>query len=118
MRHPRIIFIDTDTIQPRNRRFISINSSDVSEHIPCEFGSYTHHDHGPSKTRIYRGPDCMERPIKYRAREAIRFSEIPMHEMKLLTKEQFQSYIYSTTCRICQLEIEELTDKVRDHCHY
>ena len=40
------------------------------------------------------------------------------NRMKLLTQEQFQSYISSMTCHICELEIVELSDEVRDHCHY
>ena len=60
----------------------------------------------------------MERLVKYLASEAIRFSQIPIHGMKLLTREQFQSYISTIICHICGLEIADLADKFGDHCHY
>ena len=50
VRHPLVIFTDTEVIQPRVPRYVSSTQTDVTTHIPLDYCCYTHYDHGPSTT--------------------------------------------------------------------
>ena len=77
-----------------------------------------------NKHNVYRSKDCMKKfceSLKEHAMKIINFKE---KKMKLLTKEQYESYENAKICYICKEKFENksLKDKkyckVRDQCHY
>ena len=122
IRHALVIFIDTEVIQPRVPRYVSSTQTDITTHILSGYCCYTHYDHGswimgPSTTQLCRGKDCIENLVNHLAGEALKFHNIIVRKMKRLTPEQEHNYNTSTTCHICEAEIEHPNDKVRDHSH-
>ena len=74
-----------------------------------------------NKHDICRGKDCMKKFLREHAMKTINFKK---KKMKLLTKDQQESYENAKICYICEetSECKYLKDKryhkVRDHCHY
>ena len=110
-----MITLNTETIQPRSRRYILRNITKETEHIISGYGCHTHYDYGLPKTQVYRGNGCMDHLVYYLKGEA---ANIPRRKMTPLTPEQVHSYGTSATCHICNSEITDSGPKVRDHCHY
>ena len=127
---PFIIYADLECIIEKidGCKSNSENSSTkkVSEHIPSGFSMFTissfrsignEHDK-------YRGKDCMKKFCEFLREHAIKMINFKKQKMKLLTKEQQESYQNAKICYICKKKIENnyLKDKkfckVRDHCHY
>ena len=73
---------------------------------------------------MYRGKGCMKRFCEFLREHAVKIINLKKIKMKLLTKEQPESYGNAKICYICQKKIENkyLKDKkyhqARDHCHY
>ena len=76
------------------------------------------------KHDMYIGKDCMKRLCKYLKVHAMKIINFKMKKMKLLAKEQHESYENAKIQYICKEKFENkyLKDKkylkVRDHCHY
>ena len=117
---PFIIYADLDCIienidrcknDPKNS-----SAKKVSEHIPSGF-SMSKHD-------VFRGKDCMKKFCEFLREHAVKIINFKKKKMKLLRKEQKESYENAKICCICKEKFENkyLKDKkyckVRDHCHY
>ena len=77
-----------------------------------------------NKHDVYRGKDCMKKFCEFLREHAMKIINFKKKKMKLLTKEQQESYENAKICYICKEKFENkyLKDKkyckVRDHCHY
>ena len=73
---------------------------------------------------MYRGKDCMKKFCELLMGYAMKVINFKKKKMKLLTKEQQESFENPKICYICKEKFENkyLKDKryhkVRDHCHY
>ena len=108
-------------------RIILKNSSatKVSEHIPSGFlmstiSSFKNIEH---KHDVHRGEDSMKKFYESLREHAMKIINFKKKKMKLLTKEQQESYENTKICLICKEKFENklLKDKkyrkVRDHFH-
>ena len=59
-----------------------------------------------NKDDVYRGKDCMERFCEFLREHVMKIINIKKKKMKLLTKEQQESYENAKICYICQEEFE------------
>ena len=68
------------------------------------------------------GKDCMKKFCEFLREHAMKIIDFKKKKMKLLTKEQQESYENAKICYICKEKFENkyLKDKKyrRDHCHY
>ena len=77
-----------------------------------------------NKYDVYRGNDFMKKFSEFLREHALKIINFKKKKMKLLTKEQHESYENANICYICKETFENkyLKDKkyckVRDHCHY
>ena len=77
-----------------------------------------------TKYDLYRGKDCVKRFFESFRWHAMKIINFKKKKMRLLTKEQQQSYENAKICYICNKKFENkyLKDKVyykvRDNCHY
>ena len=77
-----------------------------------------------NKHNVHRGKDCAKRFWESLREHAIKIINSKKEKMKLLTKEQQESYENVKICHICKEKFENnyVKDKkyrkVRDHCHY
>ena len=77
-----------------------------------------------NKHDVYRGKNCMKKYCESLREQAIKIVNFKKKKMKLLTKEQQESYENAKICYICKEKFENkyVKDKkyckVRDHCHY
>ena len=73
---------------------------------------------------MYRGKDCMKTFYEFTKSHAIKIINFKKKKMRLVTKEQQQSYENAKICYICKEKLENkyLKDKkyckARDHCNY
>ena len=73
---------------------------------------------------MYRGKDCMKKFYEFTKSHAIKIINFKKKKMRLVTKEQQQSYENAKICYICKEKFENkyLKDKkyrkARDHCNY
>ena len=76
------------------------------------------------KHNVYRDKDCMKKYCESLREYAMKIINFKTKKMKLLTKEQQESYENANNCCICKEKFENryLKDKkyckIRDHCHY
>ena len=102
------------------------STTKVSTHIPSGFSMSTLSSFRSieNKHDVYRGRDCMKKFCEYLREHAMKILISKRKKMKLLTKEQQESYEDAKICYICKEKFENkyLKDKkyrkVRDHCHY
>ena len=59
-----------------------------------------------NKDDVYRGKDCMERFCEFLREHVMKIINFKKKKMKLLTKEQQESYENAKICYICQEEFE------------
>ena len=77
-----------------------------------------------NKHAVYRGKDCMKRFCESLREHTIKMINFRRKKLKLLTKEQQESYENAKICYNCKEKFENkyLKDKkyckVRDHCYY
>ena len=77
-----------------------------------------------NKHDVYRGKDCMKKFCKCLREHAMKIINFKKKKMKLLTKEQQESYENAKISYICKEKFETKYSKdkkyrrVRDHCHY
>ena len=77
-----------------------------------------------NKHDVSRGKDCTKKFCESLREHAMKVIHFKKKKMKLLTKEQQESYENAKICYICKEKFENryLRDKnyckVRDHCHY
>ena len=102
------------------------SATKVSEHIPSGFSMSTISSFRSieNKHDVYRGKDCMKKFCESLTEYAMKIINFKKKKMKLLTKEQQESYENTKICYICKEKFENkyLKDKkyskVRDNCHY
>ena len=102
------------------------STTKVSKHIPSGFSMSTISSFRSieNKHDVYRGKDCMKKFCESLREDAMKIINFKKKKMKLLTKEQQESYENAKTCYICKDNFENkyLKDKkyrkVRDHCYY
>ena len=98
----------------------------VNKHIPSGFSMSTISSFRSieNKHDVYRGKDCMKKFCEFLREHAMKIINFKKKKMKLLTKEQQESYENAKICYICKEKFENkyLKDKkypkVRDHCQY
>ena len=102
------------------------STTKVSEHIPSGFSMSTISSFRSieNKHDVYRGKDCMKKFCEFLREHAMKIINFKKKKMKLLTKEQQESYENAKICYICKEKFENkyLKDKkyreFRDNCHY
>ena len=73
---------------------------------------------------VYRGENCMKKFRESLREHAMKIINFKKKKMKLLTKEQQESYENAKICYICKEKFENKYlknknyRKVRDHCNY
>ena len=73
---------------------------------------------------VYKGKDCMKKLCKFLRKHTMKIINFKKKKIKLLTKEQQESYENAKICYICKEKIEnkylkgKKYFKVRDQCHY
>ena len=73
---------------------------------------------------IYHGNNCMKNLCEFLEEHAIKIINFKKKKMKLLTKEQQESYENAKICYICKKKSKSKYQKDRkyckdrDHCHY
>ena len=73
---------------------------------------------------LYRGKDCMKKFCEYLREHAMKITNFKKKKIKLLKKEQQESYENAQICYICKEKIEneyfkdKKHHKVGDHCHF
>ena len=98
----------------------------VSEHIPSGFSISTISSFKSleNKHDVYRGKDCTKQFCESLREHAVKIINFKKKQLKLLTKEQQESY---KNVKICYLRKEKFESKyvkvekyckIRDHCHY
>ena len=98
----------------------------VSQHIPSCFlmSTISSFRSIENKHDIYKPKDCMIKFCRFLRKHAMKVINFKKKKLKLLTKEQQQSYENAKICYICKERFENkyLKDKkylkVRDHFHY
>ena len=113
--------IDGCTNNPENS-----STTKVSEHIPSGFSMSTISSIRSieNKHDVYRNKDCIKKFCELLREHAMKITNFKKKKMKLLTKEQQESYENVKICYICKEKFENkyLKDKknckVRDHCRY
>ena len=100
------------------------STTKVSKHIPSGFSLSTISSFRSieNKDDVYRGKDCMKKFCEFLREHAMKIINFKK-KMKLLRKEQQESYENAKICYICKEKFEDkhLKNKyckVRDHCHY
>ena len=77
-----------------------------------------------NKLDVYRGKDCMKKFCEFIREHATKIINFKRKTIKLLTKEQQESYENAKICYICKEKFENKFLKhkkyrqLRDHCHY
>ena len=84
------------------------STTKASKHIPSLFLMSTIWSfHGiENKDDAYRGKDCVERFCEFLREHVMKIINFKKKKMKLLTKEQQESYENAKICYICQEEFE------------
>ena len=59
-----------------------------------------------NKHDVYRGKDCMKKFCEFLRKHAIKIINFKKKKMKLLTKEQQESYENAKICYICEKKLE------------
>ena len=104
----------------------NLSTTKVSENIPSGFSMSTISSFRiiEKKHDLYRGKYCMKKFCEFLREHAMKIINFKKKKLKLLTKEQKESYENAKICYICKEKFENryLKDKkyrkVRDHCHY
>ena len=102
------------------------STTKVSEHIQSVFSMSTISSFRSieNKHDVYRGKDCMKKLCEFLREHTMKIINFKEKKMKLLKKEQKDSYENAKLCYICKEKFENkyLKNKnyckVRDHCHY
>ena len=102
------------------------SSTKVSKHIQSDFSMSTTSSFKSIENRhdVYRGKDSMKKFCESLREHAMKTINFKKKQMKLLTKEQQQSYENAKICYICKEKFEKKYlknkkySKVRYHCHY
>ena len=125
---PFIIYADLECIKidgcknnPEN-----LSTTKVSKDIPSGFSMSTIFLFRSIENNnfVYRGKDCKKKFYEFLREHTLKIINLKKKRMKLLTKEQQESYENAEICYFCQEKFENkyLTDKkcckVRDDCHY
>ena len=77
-----------------------------------------------NKHDLYRAKDCMKKFCESIREHTMKINYFQKKKIKLLTKEQQESYENAKICYICKENFEtkyvkvKTYCKVRDHCHY
>lgn len=123
-RHPFVIYADfecltvpIDTCQPDPA---SSYTNAYQHHVPCAVGYQLvcSYDESLSFYESYRGPEVSAWFLK-RLRSVVDMINI-FYKNKAaieMTLEDWANYDAATICHICQKEISNIEEKVRDHCH-
>ena len=93
------------------------STTKVSEHIPSGFSVSTISSFRSTENEhMYRVKDCMKKFCEFLREHAMKIINLKKKKMRLLTKEQQESYENAKICYICQENFENkyLKDK---KCH-
>ena len=127
---PFIIYADLECIIEKTDRCKNnpenSSTTKVTEHIPSGFSMSIMSSFRSTENKhdVYRGKDCMKKFCESLREHTIKIIKFKKKKMKLLIKEQQESYENVKICYICKEKFENkyLKDKkhqkVRDHCHY
>ena len=123
---PFIIFADLKCLIEKIDGCKNNSEIKVSEHILSGFSMSTISSFKTIEYKhdVYRGKDCMKKFCESLREHSIKMISFKTEKMKLLTKEQQESYNNAKICYICKEQFENryVKDKrywkVRDHCHF
>ena len=122
---PFIMYADFEAIlKPKEESNFNPDAAytkEINQHIPSGFCVNSKFAYGEVENpwKLYRGEDCVEVFCDYVVNEAKRlYHMFPEKPMEPLTREQWKDCNQATSCHIGFKEFEELSPKVRDHCHY
>ena len=123
---PFIVYADLECIIEKIDGCKHLSTTKKSEHIPSAFSMSTKSLFRSTENKhgVYRGKYCVKKFCESLREHSIKITNFKKKKMKLLTKEQQESYENARIRCICKkkFENEYLKDKkyrkVRDHCHY
>ena len=94
------------------------STTEVSKHTPSGFSISTISSFGSIANMhdVYRGKGCMKRFWESIIEQAIKFINFKKRNMKLLAKEQQNSYENEKICYICKEKIENKHLENKEHC--
>ena len=92
----------------------------VSKHVACGSALYVKFAHGEfdGDFKYHRGKDAASVFCRTLKEQAMRCFEWPQKEMDALTDDEKWQYRTASKCWLCGDIFKDLSDKVRDHCHY
>ena len=105
---PFIIFADLEWIMEKidgcKNNPENSSTTKVSEHIPSGFSIPTISSFRSKENKhdVYRGKDCMKKFCELLREHAVKIINFKKTKMKLLTKEQQESYENGKICYICK----------------
>lgn len=115
---PFIIYADFESfLEPHNSEASGFTTL-LQRHVPAAFGYYIVCSYDSSFNRYvsYRGPDCVEKFIKYLHRDVSKIHNILSKIVPVnLTSEDLEQFSNATNCHICLKLLFD--DRVIDHCH-
>ena len=123
---PFLYFFDFESILvPVHHGLNDPNKSEtvvITKHVPSSFcfRRKCTYDDRLSLTKLYRGEDCVQKFVSW-IKEDVKLIyntylkiKVPMKEM---TESEVEHYNSTNICHICEEEITDIQNKVRDHCH-
>ena len=104
----------------------NLYATNASEHISSGFSMSTISSFRSieNKHDVYRSKDCMKKFCESLREHVMKIINFKKKKMKLLTKEQQESYENAKICYNCKVKFENRYLKgkkyreIKDHCHY
>ena len=118
---PFIIYADLECIIEKidecKNNHENSSATKVSEHIPSGFSMSTicSFRRIEKKHDVYSGKDCMKKICRFLREHAIKVINFKKKKMKLLTKEQQESYENAKICYICKEKFKDKYDSNYDY---
>ena len=78
----------------------NLSATKVNEHNPSSFRSIE------NKHDVYRGKDCMKAFCEFLREDTMKIINFKKKKIRLLTKEQQESYENAKICYVCKEEFE------------
>ena len=90
-----------------------MSTTKVNEHIPSGFSMSAISLFGSiqNKHDVYRVKDCMKKIYEFLREQTMKIINFKKEKMKLLTKEQQESYENAKICYICQEKFENIFER-------
>ena len=115
--HEYAIFADFEAICVPQNFSKNDNLQKLSEHVPCGYAYAVLNGNKLASKKVYRGEDCIDHFFTAIGSEVKRIKDIYDGGilMRPLSDIEYEHYMQTDECHICQQEIEDENEKVRDH---